>query len=88
MLEELQQKLATEGTVRFSVHVQPGAPLTRCAGALADGSLKITLTAPPAEGKANQALIRFLADTFDVPKNHVSIVTGLTGRRKIIEVTR
>ena len=88
MFEELQQQLLADGLVRFSVHAQPGAPLTRAAGILADGSLKITLAAPPDGGKANLALVRFLADTFDVPKNNIKIITGLTGRRKIVEVTQ
>ena len=88
LIEDLQRTLAQTGVVRFSVHAQPGAPLTRCAGALADGSLKITLAAPPADNKANMALIRFLADAFGVPKSNVKIVMGLTGRRKLIEVTR
>jgi uncharacterized protein len=48
--------------------------------------LKIRLQAQPIEGKANEALMRYLADTLHVPKSAVSITHGHTSKRKIIEV--
>ena len=48
--------------------------------------LKIRLRAQPVEGKANEALIRYIADTLDVPKSAVRITLGHTNKRKIIEV--
>ncbi|HLD64228.1 MAG TPA: DUF167 domain-containing protein [Candidatus Peribacteraceae bacterium] len=87
MFEEYRAILAQKGTVRFSIHVQPNAPLTRAASVLTDGTIRIALAAPPHEGKANAALIRFLADTFGVAKSNVHIIQGLAGRRKLIEIS-
>jgi uncharacterized protein (TIGR00251 family) len=51
-----------------------------------DGGIKIRLTAPPVDGAANEALVRFLADTFSVAKSHVEIVSGHTSRDKIVRI--
>ena len=51
-----------------------------------DGGLKIRLTAPPVDGAANEALVKFLADTFSVPKSQVEIVSGHTSRNKIVRI--
>jgi uncharacterized protein (TIGR00251 family) len=51
-----------------------------------DGSLKIRIQAPPVDGKANQALCRFLAKRLGVPRRDVALLSGDTGRRKGILV--
>jgi uncharacterized protein (TIGR00251 family) len=51
-----------------------------------DGGLKIRLTAPPVDGAANDALIRFLSDAFSVPKSSIEIVSGHTSRDKIVRI--
>jgi len=51
-----------------------------------DGSYKVSLNAPPAEGRANERLIEVLAVFFKVPKSSVSILRGQTGRKKLVEV--
>ncbi|MNL74019.1 hypothetical protein D3C87_1995710 [compost metagenome] len=51
-----------------------------------NGALKIKLTAPPVDGKANECLIEFLSDTLNVPKRAVHILKGDTGRNKVVEV--
>jgi uncharacterized protein (TIGR00251 family) len=48
--------------------------------------LKIRLSAPPVEGAANQALIEFLAATFDIPKRAITIVSGASSRSKVVEL--
>ena len=53
---------------------------------LSDGTVKIRLTAPPVEGKANKELIEFLAQVLDVPKSRLEIVAGETGRDKLVSV--
>ena len=63
------------------VYVQPGARRTELAGEH-DGRMKIRLTARAVDGKANEALIEFLAAHFGVPRRSVSIEQGLTSRRK------
>jgi uncharacterized protein len=51
-----------------------------------NGGLKIRLTAPPVDGAANEALVRFLADRLRIAKSQVEIVSGHTGREKIIRI--
>lgn len=71
--------------VTLSIRIQPRASkneLVRREG----GGLKIRLTAPPVDGAANEALIRFLADTLSVPKSQVEIISGHTSRDKIVRV--
>jgi uncharacterized protein (TIGR00251 family) len=68
------------------LHIQPNAKRSGVAGCFGD-LLKIRLHAPPVDGKANEALISYLADMLDVPKNAVTITHGHTGKRKIIEIT-
>lgn len=50
------------------------------------GTLKVRLTAPPVDGAANQALIALLAERLGLPKRSISIVSGTTGRQKIVEI--
>jgi uncharacterized protein (TIGR00251 family) len=69
--------------VAFKVHVQPRSSRNQVVGAHGD-ALKVKLTAPPVEGAANAACIAFMAGVLDVPKSAVSIITGMTGRRKTL----
>ncbi len=52
----------------------------------AEGVLKIKLTAPPVEGAANQALVEFLSKKLKVSKSRISIITGQTGRSKVVAI--
>jgi uncharacterized protein (TIGR00251 family) len=65
--------------------VQPGAKQTTVAGLHGD-ALKIRLAAPPIEGRANEALLRFIADTFKVPLRNVELKQGGQSRHKRVEV--
>lgn len=71
--------------VRLQVQVMPNAKRTGIAGMHGD-ALKIRLQAQPIEGKANEALVRFVADALDLPKSAVSVSHGLTARRKLLEI--
>jgi hypothetical protein len=71
----------------LSVHVQPGAKTDRIDG-LHGERLKIRISAPPADGKANAHLIGFLARLFGVPRRQVSLLSGTTGRSKRIRIVR
>ncbi len=51
-----------------------------------DGAIKVKLTAPPVEGEANEACLRFFSELLKIPVNSVSLVSGRTGRNKIIKV--
>lgn len=72
--------------VSFKVKVQPKASKNEICGQIGD-SVKIRLTAPPVDGAANEALVQFLAKTFKVAKGRVEIVSGHTGRNKIIKIS-
>ncbi len=72
--------------VRMRVRVQPRASRTEVAGVLA-GALKIRLAAPPVEGEANDALLRFLAKRLDVARSALRIASGERGRLKAIDVS-
>jgi uncharacterized protein (TIGR00251 family) len=67
------------------VKAQPGAKKTELAEKVG-GSYKVRLAAPPVDGKANKALIRFLAARFDVAPSAVRIIRGLASRTKVIEI--
>jgi uncharacterized protein (TIGR00251 family) len=73
-------------TLSLTLHVQPGAKRTEVCG-LHGEALKIRLAAPPIEGRANEALLRFIADTFDVAMRQVELKQGGQSRRKVVAVT-
>ena len=52
-----------------------------------DGALKISLTTPPTDGRANDALVAFLAERLNVPRAHIELLTGATSRTKTLRVT-
>ena len=65
----------------LSVHIQPRASRTEIVGVHND-RLKIKITAPPVEGKANAAVIKLLAKLFSVAKSRVILLSGETSRDK------
>jgi uncharacterized protein len=69
----------------FAVRVQPRAHKNAIVGEIGD-ALKIAVTAPPAEGRANQACIEFLAEFLKVPRSSVTIAAGETSRNKVIRI--
>ena len=75
----------TEDGVTFAVRVVPRASKNETVGVHGD-TLKVRLTAPPVEGRANEALIALLAKRLGVRKSQVEIVAGATSRRKMIRV--
>jgi uncharacterized protein len=74
------------GTLSFVVRVQPSASRDEIAGEWQDG-LKIRLTAPPVDNRANQALRRYLAASLKVPLSAVRIAAGAHGRTKRVEIS-
>jgi uncharacterized protein (TIGR00251 family) len=70
----------------LSVRLHPGARKNSVTGVHAD-AVKIALTAPPVDGKANDALIAFLADALHLPRARVALVTGATSRTKMVRIT-
>lgn len=77
---------AADGSVVLTLHIQPGAKKTEIVG-LHGEALKIRLAAPPVDGKANAALIAFLAGVCGVSKASVVLVSGESARAKRVRVT-
>jgi len=78
-------RVATDGRITLTLHIQPGAKKTEFAGQHGD-ALKIRLAAPPVDGKANEALVKFIAETLGIARSEVSIKSGHTSRRKVVEI--
>ena len=75
-----------ESGVTFKVRVQPKASRNQVDGFSAD-RLRLRVTAPPQDGKANLAVIALLAETLGVPKSRLRIIRGHASREKLVEVT-
>ena len=70
----------------IAVRVTPRATKNQIVGALHDGTIKIHIKAAPAEGQANDELVKFLSDVLGVAKSRIEIVAGVTGRDKLVSV--
>ena len=75
-----------DGDATFAVRVHPRAKKNGITGELGD-ALKLSLTTPPIEGRANEACIEFFAKLLKVPRSSVTIASGQTSRNKVIRVT-
>ncbi|HEY1463198.1 MAG TPA: DUF167 domain-containing protein [Terriglobales bacterium] len=71
--------------ISFAIKVHPRAKKNAITGEIGD-ALKLSLTAPPTDGKANEACIEFFANLLKVPRSSVTIASGHTSRRKVIRV--
>ena len=74
-----------DGTLVVAIHAQPGAKRTEIAGVHGE-ALKIRVASPPVEGRANEDLLEFLAQTFAVARRDVRLVGGATSRAKRFEI--
>ena len=86
MLEAYIVQLAEAGKIAISIRVQPQAKQTRLVGVLEDGSVKVAISAPPTDNKANEMLCKLLAQEFGVNKAQVSIKSGLSSRHKLVMI--
>lgn len=71
--------------MRLRIRAQPKASKTELAGEHGD-ALKIRIAAPPVDGEANRELLRFLAKRLHLPASSIRVVSGESGRNKVIEV--
>ena len=76
----------TPAGASFNVKVRPRARKNAVTGELGE-ALKVSLTAPPAEGRANQALVEFLAELLQLPRASVTIAAGHSSRNKVVHVS-
>jgi hypothetical protein len=72
--------------VTFAVRVHPRAKKNAITGKL-DGTLKLSLTSPPVDGRANDACIEFFANLLKLPRSSITIASGQTSRQKVIRVS-
>lgn len=75
-----------DDVITLTLHVQPGAKRSEIAG-LHGEALKIRLAAPPIEGRANEALLKFIAGIFAVPLRNVELQLGSQSRHKVVAVS-
>ena len=75
----------SENYINIQVQIQPRSSKDQIIG-IHDGRLKIKITAPPVDGKANESLIEFLAKTFKISKSKVEILKGHTSKLKTIKL--
>jgi uncharacterized protein len=72
--------------ITFAIKAHPRACKNAVTGVVGD-ALKLALTAPPIDGKANQVVVEFLADLFAIPRSSVTIASGETSRNKIVRIS-
>ena len=77
---------SASGGCTISVRVHPGAKRNAITGTH-DGAVKISLTTPPTDGRANQALIAFLAERLNIPRASIDLIAGATSRTKTLRLT-
>lgn len=75
----------TDRGVKLTLFIQPKASKNEIIGAH-NGALKIKITAPPVDGKANAELVEFLSEILEIPKRQIEILKGETGRNKSVEI--
>lgn len=75
----------THGGVSFAVKVHPRARKNAITGTVGD-AIKLALNAPPLDGRANQAVVEFFAEFFEIPRSSVTIASGQSSRNKIVHL--
>jgi hypothetical protein len=88
ILARLKEEFNEKRQLYLRIKAIPGAPKTEVKGEMADGTLKIAVAAAPEKGKANQELIRFIAEEFGVPKAAVKIISGAAARIKLVKIIK
>ena len=79
-------RVDADGVVRLTVHIQPGASRTGIAGRHGN-ALKIRLSAPAVDGKANACLVEYVAGLLEVSRGSVELASGASSRRKLLKVS-
>lgn len=82
-------RMDKHGDVILDIQVMPNAPKTVVYGLYGEPgqqALKVRLNAPPVDGKANNALLRWLADMLGIPRHSLEMVRGMTARRKHLKL--
>jgi hypothetical protein len=79
------RRVGADGSITLELRCQPGAKRTEVVG-MYGTALKVRLAAPAVDGRANGALIAFLAESFGVPRRNVTLLSGQSGRTKTVRI--
>ena len=79
--------LQKEGSIILKIKVTPKSRKTEIANVLGDGTIKMKLTSVPEKNKANEELIKFLANIFEVSTDQIALLQGQTSRLKIVKIS-
>lgn len=74
--------------MKLKIRVLPRSSKNEIVGTMADGTLKVKLTAAPVDGAANEALVELLAEHFGVPKYKIEITSGLRSKNKTVKISK
>lgn len=88
MLEDFKQQLKRNGEVYLSLRIRPRAAQTKIKQVMTDETIKIDVAAVPVKGKANAALVKFLAKEFAVPAEQVMIMAGVGESSKLVKLRK
>jgi uncharacterized protein YggU (UPF0235/DUF167 family) len=87
MFDDLRQRLLEKGSLDLVIRVRPHASKTQLISVLGDGSLKMDIAAPAEDNRGNIVLVHALADAFALPVAQIKILSGKTGRMKLVRVS-
>ncbi len=85
-LSPIRDRLRSHGEVVFAVHVRPSSAKTALRPSLVNGTLRLTVAAPPEHNKANAAVIRFFSRELGVPTSSIEILKGHFSARKCVKI--
>ena len=87
MLEDFKKELVEQGMVTLKIKVHAGAHQSKIKSILSDGTIKVDITKAPEAGKANQELVRLLANEFEVKESAIEVILGKFSSDKIVRIT-
>ena len=87
LFDDFKQRFRLSGTLTCTVRVGTQADTSAFREIMSDGALKIDLAAVPENSKANEELVRFLAEEFQVSRSAITIISGQTSRTKVVRVS-
>ncbi len=88
MLSKFRKQLKIKNEIYLKVKVRPGAIKTLTREIMDNGTIKVDVAAPPVKGKANQELVKFLAQEFSVRENNVKLISGIRDKVKFIKIVK
>lgn len=86
MLSKFKRQLKDKGEIYLKIKVHPNAAKTIVKAVMNNNTVKVDIAAPPVRNKANQELVKFLAQGFSVSKNNVKIISGINDKNKLIKI--